>query len=118
VRRHAPGYRHSGGIRDYYYWLWSTIQNEVRMATRALHYERPTGSVEFLRSADADDLQELLTVDDVAALLKVSRSWVYEHTRKRGTPRSGQLPHIKIGKYIRFEPRGVREFLVKLARIA
>ena len=28
-------------------------------------------------------LHELLTVEDVAALLKVSRSWVYEHTRSR-----------------------------------
>ena len=32
-----------------------------------------------------NQLQELLTVDEVAALLKVSRSWVYEHTRRRGT---------------------------------
>ena len=30
---------------------------------------------------DPDELHELLTVDDVAAVLKVSESWVYEHTR-------------------------------------
>jgi excisionase family DNA binding protein len=65
-----------------------------------------------------NELHELLTVDDVAALLKVSRSWVYEHTRKRGTPRSGRLPHVKIGKYVRFEPQAVREFVERLARIA
>src|SRR5687768_8586771 len=29
------------------------------------------------------DLNELLTVDEVAALLKVSRSWVYEHSRSK-----------------------------------
>jgi hypothetical protein len=29
----------------------------------------------------AAELFELLTVTDVAALLKVSKSWVYEHTR-------------------------------------
>ena len=63
-------------------------------------------------------LYELLTIDEVAALLKVSKSWVYEHTRKRGTPRSGRLPHVKIGKYVRFEPRAVREFVERLARIA
>jgi len=56
-------------------------------------------------------LFELLTVADVAALLKVSKSWVYEHTRARGTPRSERLPHIKIGKYVRFEPQLVRAFL-------
>ena len=64
------------------------------------------------------ELHELLTVDEVAALLKVSRNWVYEHTRKRSTPRSGRLPHVKVGKYVRFEPRAVREFLARLSRIA
>lgn len=64
-----------------------------------------------------DDLQELLTVDEVAALLKVSRSWVYEHTRARGTPRSERLPHIKVGKYVRFEPRAVRAFLERKCRV-
>jgi hypothetical protein len=51
-----------------------------------------------------DALDELLTVDDVAALLKVRKGWVYEHIRSRGRPRSEQLPHIKVGKYIRFDP--------------
>jgi excisionase family DNA binding protein len=55
--------------------------------------------------------EELLTVDDVAALLRVSKSWVYEHTRTRGAPRSERLPHIKIGKYVRFDPRLVRAFI-------
>jgi hypothetical protein len=46
-------------------------------------------------------------------LLKVSRSWVYEHTRSRGTARAERLPYIKGGKYKRFDPRSVREFLVR-----
>ena len=60
-----------------------------------------------------DDLQELLTVDDVAAFLKVSKSWVYEHTRSRGTPRSERLPYIKVGKYVRFDARALRAFIQK-----
>ena len=56
-------------------------------------------------------LLELLTVNDVAALLKVRRSWVYEHTRTRGAPRSERIPHVKIGKYVRFDPRLVRAFI-------
>ena len=60
---------------------------------------------------DATQLFELLTVADVAALLKVSKSWVYEHTRARGTPRCDRLPHIKVGKYVRFDPQLVRAFL-------
>ena len=66
-------------------------------------------------TSDAD-LHELLTVDDVAALLKVTRSWVYEHTRARGVPRSERLPHIKVGKYVRFDARAVRAFLDKKCR--
>ena len=62
-------------------------------------------------------LYELLTVEEVAALLKVSKSWVYEHTRARGTPRSERLPHVKIGKYVRFDPRLVRAFLDRRARL-
>ena len=60
-----------------------------------------------------NDLHELLTVEDVAALLKVSPSWVYEHTRSRGTPRAERLPHIKLGKYLRFEADAIRTFLEK-----
>ena len=61
-------------------------------------------------------LDALLTVEDVASLLKVSRNWVYEHTRSRGAPRSERLPYIKIGKYLRFEARAVRAFLEKKCR--
>ena len=60
-----------------------------------------------LQETSAADLHELLTVSEVAALLKVSRSWVYQHTRSRGTPRSDRLPSIKLGKYVRFDPRAV-----------
>jgi excisionase family DNA binding protein len=63
-------------------------------------------------------LHELLTVDDVALLLKVSKSWVYEHTRSRGRPRSDQLPHIKVGKYVRFDPYALRRFIEKKCRTA
>jgi len=67
---------------------------------------------------DDGELHELLTVEDVAALLKVSPSWVYEHTRSRGTARAERLPYIKIGKYKRFDPRSVREFLLRRSKIA
>jgi excisionase family DNA binding protein len=87
------------------------------MATVAVHSDGLAGSVESTRRADADDLQELLTVDEVAGLLKVSRSWVYEHTRSRAIPRSERLPYVKVGKYVRFDARLIREFLVKRTRI-
>ena len=69
-------------------------------------------------SSDESELHELLTVEDVAALLKVSRSWVYEHTRMRGTMRSERLPFIKIGKYTRFDARSVHDFLRRRTKVA
>ena len=51
---------------------------------------------------------ELLTVEDVAALLKVKVSWVYDRI---GPKHGGRLPHIRLGRYIRFERSAVLEFL-------
>jgi len=68
-------------------------------------------------SRAVDDLHELLTVDDVACLFKVSKSWVYEHTRGRGGPRTERLPHVKIGKYVRFEVQAVRAYVEKKCRV-
>jgi excisionase family DNA binding protein len=50
----------------------------------------------------------LLTVHEVAELLQVPVSWVYERTRRHGPE---QLPHFKIGKYLRFEERTLVEFI-------
>jgi hypothetical protein len=68
--------------------------------------------------AGDEALHELLTVDDVAAWLKVSKAWVYEHTRSRSSARAERLPYIKIGKYKRFDPQAVREFLLRRSKIA
>lgn len=53
----------------------------------------------------------LLTIEEVADMLRVSKSWIYERTRRRGQE---QLPHLKVGKYLRFEECTVREFLERL----
>lgn len=70
------------------------------------------------RPGDEVALHELLTVEDVAILLKVSKSWVYEHTRNRRLPQAERLPFVKIGKYVRFDPRAVAQFLARRSRIA
>ena len=59
-------------------------------------------------SDNGNSIPRLLTVEEVAELLQVPRSWVYERTRRRGLER---LPHLKLGKYLRFEEGAVREFL-------
>lgn len=46
---------------------------------------------------------ELLTVKEMAGILKVPVSWLYQRTML------GQkaIPHIKFGKYVRFDPDAV-----------
>jgi excisionase family DNA binding protein len=50
----------------------------------------------------------LLTVEEVAGLLKVPVSWVYERTRLRGINR---LPGFRLGKYWRFSEGEVSNWL-------
>lgn len=50
----------------------------------------------------------LLTVEQVAEMWQLPRSWIYERTRRRGLE---QLPHFKLGKYLRFEETAVQEYL-------
>ncbi len=61
----------------------------------------------------AEGWEELLTVDDIAAMLKVPKSWVYERTRRRGKDR---LPFLKLGKYVRFEEGAVKAYLERQRR--
>jgi excisionase family DNA binding protein len=49
-----------------------------------------------------------MTVAEVAALLKLPISWIYERTRRAGAER---IPHFKLGKYLRFSQREVLEWL-------
>ena len=42
---------------------------------------------------------ELLTVPEIASALKVPVSWIYDRVRRSGPE---QIPHIKLGKYLRF----------------
>ena len=58
--------------------------------------------------------EELATVSDVAAFLKVPISWVYERTRRRGRDR---IPHVKLGKYLRFSISEVKAWLEQLREI-
>jgi excisionase family DNA binding protein len=56
---------------------------------------------------------ELMTVPEIAAFLKVPVSWVYERTRRRGIQR---LPHVRLGKYLRFSMPEIKEWLQKQYR--
>jgi excisionase family DNA binding protein len=47
----------------------------------------------------------LLTPKEVAAILRVDKSWVYRAARE------GSLPAVKLGHYVRFEERVLDEWI-------
>lgn len=52
-----------------------------------------------------DEAEGLWDANDVARFLKTSRSWVYQRAQ------AGQLPCLKIGGLLRFEPAAIRSFI-------
>lgn len=60
-------------------------------------------SADVLRTSSNDP--ELLTVDDVARWLNVSKGWVY------GRARRGELPSGLVGKHLRFRRSDVEAFI-------
>jgi excisionase family DNA binding protein len=48
--------------------------------------------------------ETLWDANDVARYLKVSRSWVYHRAE------AGQLPHLRVGALLRFDPSAIRAF--------
>ncbi len=45
------------------------------------------------------DPDALLTIDEVAAKLKIKKSWLYSPERRKGP---GRIPCVKVGKYNRY----------------
>ena len=56
-----------------------------------------------INATDVPVSDGLWTVAEVAAYLKVSRSWVYHRLE------CGLLPHIRVGALVRFDPAAIRE---------
>ena len=54
--------------------------------------------------------ERLLTADDVAELLAVPVSWVRESTR------SGAMPCVRLGRYVRFERAAMEAWLKECRR--
>ena len=62
-------------------------------------------------------MTEILTVDELAALLKMSKTQVYEMTRARtrsGAMRDNPIPVVKINGNVRFRKSDVEEWIEKL----
>jgi excisionase family DNA binding protein len=66
-----------------------------------------------LRPSETEFCDGLVGAAEIAQLLHVPISWVYERTRRRGVER---MPHFKLGKYLRFSKEEVLEWLHRLRR--
>ncbi|HLX83154.1 MAG TPA: helix-turn-helix domain-containing protein [Terriglobales bacterium] len=62
-------------------------------------------------------MSEILTIDEIAALLKMPRGSVYSQTRSRHRQRYGDLaiPFFKINGSIRFRRSDVEAWIERLA---
>lgn len=60
-------------------------------------------------------MEPLLSIDDAAALLKLTRQQMYELTRNRSRMRQAvPLPIVRIGKKKMFRPSSLSEWIQKL----
>lgn len=50
----------------------------------------------------------LLTADEVAELLRVTRGWIYAETR------AGRIPHVRLGRYVRYRRAAVDAWVDEL----
>lgn len=55
-----------------------------------------------------------LNIVEVAKLLRVPVSWVYERARRRSFD---QIPHFKLGKYLRFSEKEIVDWLERIKGI-
>ena len=55
-------------------------------------------------------MTRLLTVDEVAERLGVTKDWVWAQAR------SGRIPHVQLGRYRRFREEAIDQWLDQLER--
>jgi excisionase family DNA binding protein len=55
-------------------------------------------------------MKRLLNADEVAEVLGVKRSWVYAEAR------ASRIPHVRLGRYTRFDPDSVEAWAAERER--
>jgi excisionase family DNA binding protein len=68
--------------------------------------ERPAPSATTNPVAPDTSAEPLLTVDDVARMLNVRKSWVYIKTTE-----TRELPSLKIGRFLRFRRSDIEAYI-------
>jgi excisionase family DNA binding protein len=52
----------------------------------------------------------LLFADDVAAMVGMTKDWIYAETR------AGRIPHVSLGRYYRYRPESIDAWLREIER--
>jgi excisionase family DNA binding protein len=71
------------------------------MTTRAL-------STDGLTAAPSPSPSDLLTAEEVAALLRVTPAWVYAQTRRK------RIPHLRLGRYVRYRREALDAWMTEV----
>jgi excisionase family DNA binding protein len=79
----------------------------------SVSFDSRDSSLDRKYRAGDDGMSRLLTVEEVAALLNVPRKWVYQRVGLK--PPEG-IPHVKVGKYLRFRETDLRDFVERLRK--
>jgi excisionase family DNA binding protein len=95
----------------------SLVEEKPEIPPTPLRYVRSAGSSDnplhavsrqVATGGDRGDERHLLNVHEVAELLQVPVSWVYERVRKRSLER---LPGYRLGKYWRFREADIQAWI-------
>ncbi len=57
-----------------------------------------------------NDADKLLTADEVADLIRVTRAWVYAETRRNA------IPHLRLGRYVRYRRSAIEAWMQAVER--
>lgn len=77
-------------------------RDNAAISNRGTAFDKPTRNPSMAHSK----VQGLVNADEIARILNVPKTWVYERTRQ------GQeaIPFIRLGAYVRFVPEEVINF--------
>jgi excisionase family DNA binding protein len=64
-------------------------------------------SADGLRTASRSG-DDLLTAEEVAALLRVTPAWVYAQTRRQ------RIPHLRLGRYVRYRREALETWMTEV----
>lgn len=69
---------------------------------------RPSRAAERARSAEGSERDELLTAEEVAERLRMTRASVYAETR------ADHIPHIRLGRFIRYRRAAIEAWILAM----